>query len=112
MRRRWRRTLTSSLECCCPVSSPGTAEFYGRRCFVAFRCGALFIIVLGLVCSHFLCGGSWTSSEREEFLRKKYCALLKEKGTNVWTRVMNSVWICMSVDMCVCVHACDVACES
>ena len=45
------------------------------------------------------------AQEREEFLRKKYCALLKEKGTIVWTRVvfMNSVFMCMSVDRCVCV---------
>ena len=42
------------------------------------------------------------AQEREEFLRKKYCALLKEKGTIVWTRVMNNVfilclWICIFV---------------
>ena len=43
---------------------------------------------------------------------KEVLRFTEGEGTNVWTRVMNSVWICMSVDMCVCVHACDVACES
>ena len=51
------------------------------------------------------------AQEREEFLRMKYCALLKEKGTIVWTRVMNSVFMCMSW-ICVFVYMCVMLCVS
>ena len=52
------------------------------------------------------------AQERVEFLRMKYCALLKEneqlRGPELRTVCLYvSLW---TVDMCVCVHACDVAC--
>ena len=64
----------------------------------------LFIIVLRLVCSHYLCGGSCTSSGEGGVPEKEVLRFTEGEGTNVWTRVMNSVWICVFVYMCVMLH--------
>ena len=53
----------------------------------------LFIIVLRLVCSHYLCGGSWTSSGEGGVPEKEVLCSTEGEGTIVWTRVMNSVFI-------------------
>ena len=68
--------------------------------------------MLRLVCSHYLCGGSCISSGEGGVPEKEVLHFTEGEGTILWTRIMNSVFMCMSVDVCVCVHACDVACES
>ena len=57
------------------------------------------------VCSHYLCGGSCTSSGEGGVPENEVLRFTEGEGTIVWTRVMNSVfilclWICvMNLDL-------------
>ena len=48
----------------------------------------LFIIVLRLVFSHYLCGGSWTSSGEGGVPENEVLRFTEGEGTIVWTRVV------------------------